>query len=114
MKSNTMLTFLSSLVVCSAASVLTAESAVSNDAILRQTFELGGEYSQETQHFSMESKLITYALDIYIDLATNWGKKVTLDELVVTETTLPMPPGKINAVIERNIIIRNVSEKERL
>jgi len=53
-----------------------------------------------------------YKGDIYIDLVTNWVKKVTMDELVVTETTLPMPPGKINAVIERNIVIRNVSAKE--
>ena len=90
-----------------------AVPTVSNDAIFQQTFELGGERSQETQHFSIESKLITYALGIYIDLATNWGKEVTLDELVVTETTLSLPPGKINAVIERNIIIRNVSERER-
>jgi len=53
-----------------------------------------------------------YKGDIYVDLATNWVKKVTLDELVVTETTLPMPPGKINAVIERNIVIRNVTAAE--
>lgn len=53
-----------------------------------------------------------YKGDIYIDLVTNWVKKVTMDELVVTEVTLPMPPGKINAVIERNIVIRNVSAEE--
>jgi hypothetical protein len=53
-----------------------------------------------------------YKGDIYIDLVTNWVKKVTMDELVVTETTLPMPPGKVNAVIERNTVIRNVSAKE--
>ena len=33
-------------------------------------------------------------------------------ELVVSETTLPMPPNKINAVIEREILIRNVTEQE--
>jgi hypothetical protein len=53
-----------------------------------------------------------YKGDIYIDLVTNWVKKATMDELVVTETTLPMPPGKVNAVIERNIVIRNVSAEE--
>ncbi len=53
-----------------------------------------------------------YKGDIYIDLSTNWVKKVTMDELVVSETTLPMPSGKINAVIERYIVIRNVSAKE--
>jgi len=53
-----------------------------------------------------------YKGDIYIDLLTNWVKKATMDELVVAESTLPMPPGKVNAVIERNIIIRNVSAEE--
>lgn len=53
-----------------------------------------------------------YKGDIYIDLSTNWVRKATMDELVVTETTLPMPPGKVNAVIERNIVIRNVSAEE--
>jgi len=53
-----------------------------------------------------------YKGDIYIDLSTNWVQKVTMDELVVAESTLPMPPGKVNAVIERNIVIRNVSAEE--
>jgi len=50
--------------------------------------------------------------DIYIDLATNWVKKATLDEFVVTEVTLPMPPNKVNVVVERDILIRNVTEDE--
>lgn len=53
-----------------------------------------------------------YMGDIYIDLATNWVKKATLDEFVVTEVTLPMPPNKVNAVIERDILIRNVNAEE--
>ena len=53
-----------------------------------------------------------YKGDIYKDLATNWVQKVTMIEVVVSETILPMPPNKINSVIERNITIRNVSEKE--
>ncbi|MFB0554962.1 MAG: hypothetical protein ACETWQ_16775 [Phycisphaerae bacterium] len=53
-----------------------------------------------------------YKGDIYIDLSTNWVRKMTMDELVVAESTLPMPPGKVNAVIERNIVIRNVSAEE--
>jgi len=51
-----------------------------------------------------------YKGDLYIDLATRWVRKVTMDELVVTETTVPMLPNKINAVIERNSTIRNVSK----
>jgi len=53
-----------------------------------------------------------YKGDIYIDLLTNWVKKVTMYELVVVEVTLPMPTGKINSVIERDIIVRNVSAAE--
>lgn len=53
-----------------------------------------------------------YFGDIYKALATNWVQKVTMTELVVSETTLPMPPNKVNNVIERNIVIRNVSEEE--
>jgi hypothetical protein len=53
-----------------------------------------------------------YFGDIYKDLATQWVQKVTMAELVVSETTLPMPLNKINSVIERNIVIWNVSEDE--
>ena len=53
-----------------------------------------------------------YFGDIYKDLATQWVQKVTMTELVVSETILPMPPNKVNNVIERNIVIRNVSEDE--
>ncbi len=53
-----------------------------------------------------------YFGDIYKDLSTNWVQKVTMTEFVVTEVTLPMPPNKINSVIERNIVIRNVGKDE--
>lgn len=83
MRRDTMLTLLSLLVICSAAPVLTAESAVPNDAILRQTFELGGERSQQTQYFLMESTLIAYALD---------GKRVGVD---VFRLRLKYVPAKV-------------------
>jgi hypothetical protein len=50
---------------------------------------------------------------IYKDLETNWVQKVTMTEVVVSETTLPMPPNKMNAVIEREITILNVSHEGR-
>ena len=53
-----------------------------------------------------------YRGDIFKDIATNWVQKVTMNEVVVSETTLPMPPNKINSVFERIILIRNVDEKE--
>jgi len=83
MKRETMLTLLSLLVICSVTSVLAAESTVSNDAILRQTFKLGGERSQQTQYFVMESKLLNYALD---------GKRVSLD---VFRLRLKCVPAKV-------------------
>lgn len=53
-----------------------------------------------------------YKGDIYKDLASNWVQKVTLNEVVITETTMPMPPNKINSVVERNITILNVSKEK--
>ena len=53
-----------------------------------------------------------YKGDIYKDLKTNWVQKVTLDEIVVSETTVPMLPNKVNSVIERIITIRNVKVNE--
>jgi hypothetical protein len=53
-----------------------------------------------------------YQGDLYIDLATRWVRKATMYELVVTETRLPVPPNKINAVIERDIVIDNVTAEQ--
>ena len=53
-----------------------------------------------------------YKGDIYIDLATKWIRKATIDETVVTETTIPVPLNtKINEVVERNITIRNIGKE---
>lgn len=51
-----------------------------------------------------------YKGDIYIDLATKWVRKVTFDELVITESTMPATQKKRNEVVERNITIRSVKE----
>lgn len=53
-----------------------------------------------------------YQGDIFIDLDTRWPRKATMYELVVAEARLPMPPNKVNSVIEREILIRNVTEQE--
>ncbi|MCJ7486666.1 MAG: hypothetical protein MUQ25_10950 [Candidatus Aminicenantes bacterium] len=60
-----------------------------------------------------------YLGDIYIDLATRWVRKVTLDEFVVTETRLPaMGQGtvgqeqKMQAYTVRHLLIRLVSREE--
>ncbi len=49
-----------------------------------------------------------YFGDIYKDLSTNWVQKVTMTEFVVAEVALPMPPNKVNSVVERQISIFNV------
>ncbi len=54
-----------------------------------------------------------YKGDLHLDLATRWVHKATMDELVVTETTVPGMANKINAVIERSTTIRNVTGKSR-
>lgn len=54
-----------------------------------------------------------YKGDVHIDLATRWVRKVTMDELVVAESTVPMLTNKVNAVIERTLVIRNVSGKSK-
>jgi hypothetical protein len=51
-----------------------------------------------------------YKGDLYVDLATHWVRKVTMDELVVAESTVPTLPNKISAVIERDTVIRNISK----
>ena len=60
-----------------------------------------------------------YLGDIYVDLATRWVRKVTLDEFVLTETSLPaMGQGpaaqgqKIQAYTVRHVLIRLVSREE--
>jgi hypothetical protein len=52
-----------------------------------------------------------YKGDIYVDLATKWVRQAVMDELVVTESTVPTLPKPIDTVIERNVTIRNVTPK---
>jgi hypothetical protein len=52
-----------------------------------------------------------YKGDLYVDLATRWVRKATMDELVVAESTVPVLPNKVHAVLERSTIIRNVPVK---
>jgi len=50
--------------------------------------------------------------DIYIDLATRWVKKATMDEFVITETRMPNPAPKICAYTVRHILMRMIGKKE--
>lgn len=58
-----------------------------------------------------------YIGDIYIDLATRWVRKVTLDEFVITETRLPATGQaaagqRIQAYTVRHLLTRMVSREE--
>jgi hypothetical protein len=53
-----------------------------------------------------------YHGDLYIDLKTKWVRKVDMHEVVVSETTMPFPPNKVDAVTERMTTVQNVSLAE--
>jgi len=48
--------------------------------------------------------------DIYKDLETNWVRRATLTELVVSETTIPGQASTVRGVAERSIAVRNVTK----
>lgn len=56
-----------------------------------------------------------YFGDIYVDLASRWPRKVSMRELVISETKIPMPgqeqPLTVNTVHERQTIIRAVTKE---
>jgi len=53
-----------------------------------------------------------YIGDLYIDLVTYWLRKVTLDEFVVTQTTVPGPMPKTDAYTIRHLLMRLISQEE--
>jgi hypothetical protein len=53
-----------------------------------------------------------YRGDLYIGLATRWVRKVTMDESVVTETTMPGPLAKMDAYTVRHLLMRLISKEE--
>ncbi|MBN1894132.1 hypothetical protein JW906_06540 [bacterium] len=53
-----------------------------------------------------------YFGDIYLDLKTGNTLHVDLGEVVATEASLPMPPNKINEIVERKLTIRAISQEE--
>ena len=57
-----------------------------------------------------------YFGDMYIDLATHWPRKVEMRELVVSQTTVPLPGGaepmKVQSAIERQTTIKMVTKEE--
>jgi hypothetical protein len=50
--------------------------------------------------------------DLYVDLKTQWLRKATLSELVVSETSGAVLPQKMHGVVERALLLESIS-KER-
>lgn len=53
-----------------------------------------------------------YLGDIYIDLASGWVRKVTLNESVVTQTSTESRPNKIPSYTVRHILLRLISQED--
>jgi len=78
----------------------------SGESTLRMVIPLGSDKDMETVGGSQ------YAGDLYVDLATRWVRKVTMDEFVVTETRFPGPVPKLDAYTVRHLLIRLISQAE--
>jgi len=53
-----------------------------------------------------------YTGDIYIDLASGWVRKVTLNEAVVTQSYTASRPNKIPGYTARHILLRMISQQD--
>jgi len=50
--------------------------------------------------------------EMSISLNTYWIQGVDMTESVITEVKMPMPPNKINQVVERQLTIRSITKEE--
>ena len=78
----------------------------SGESTLRMIMPLNADKDMETVGGS------EYKGDIYIDLASRWVRKVTMDEFVITETRLPAPGPKITAYTVRHLLMRMIGRDE--
>lgn len=78
----------------------------SGESTLRMIMPLGPGKDMETVGGS------EYKGDLWIDLATRWVRKVTMDEFVITETRLPGPGQKITNYTVRHLLMRMVGREE--
>jgi hypothetical protein len=79
----------------------------SGESTLRMGF-IQGDYNEDVM---MEGGS-EYTGDIYIDLASGWVRKVTLNESVVTQTYTASRPNKIPGYTVRHILLRLISKTE--
>jgi hypothetical protein len=78
----------------------------SGESTLRMIMPLGPDKDMVTTGGS------EYKGDLYIDLATRWARKVTMDEFVVTETSMPGPAPKTDSYTVRHLLLRLITREE--
>lgn len=76
----------------------------SGESTLRMEFIQGAGENVKTEGGS------EYTGDIYIDLASGWVRKVTLDEFVVTQTHTATRPNRIPGYTVRHILLRLIRQ----
>jgi len=69
-------------------------------------------FSQRIQNILRKTSPESFEPFLYIDLATRWVRKVTLDESVVAQTAMPGPTPKIDATTVRPLLLRLISKDE--
>jgi hypothetical protein len=79
----------------------------SGETTLKMAFIQGG----DSENVFMEGGS-QYTGDIYIDLASGWVRKVTLNESVVTQTYVTSRPDKIPGNTVRHILLRSISQRD--
>jgi len=50
--------------------------------------------------------------DLYVDLGTQWLRKATLSELVVSETSGAVLPQKMHGIVERALLLESISKEQ--
>ena len=79
----------------------------SGESTLRMAFIQGGNSEDVMMEGGSE-----YTGDVYIDLASGWVRKVTLNESVVTQTYTASRPNKIPGYTVRHILLRLISQQD--
>jgi len=79
----------------------------SGESTLRMAFIQGGNSEDVVMEGGSE-----YTGDVYIDLASGWVRKVTLNESVVTQTYTASRPNKIPGYTVRHLLLRLISQQD--
>jgi hypothetical protein len=78
----------------------------SGESTLRMTF------AQSNNEEVMTEGGSEYTGDLYIDLATGWLRKATLDEFVITQSNTTRAPNKTPSYTVRHLLLRLISQQD--